>query len=273
MSRPVSNKKCVIKDFGGSSHPHNYCIAPLEEVAPTLDNCEPWGTDCISAHLGGALRYTMGLVLDGDKVISSECKEGDNIIGNKYVLETNTKCKLENGKIATRHRYIDNSPGVNIITGRKGRKGGGLIPSAFGAAMKAVPGKGFFDNTLFGDSIPECKEVKVECHIMNKENGRWKLESGPIEDKVAIATEELEDIAEGGNLVDDEGFDNIDGFKNLYEATHEYLDKNPTLKELFKNDSKNEENCFTKDDNLMNIYYLLLAMLLFFILFKMINKR
>ena len=37
--------------------------------------------------------------------------------------------------------------------------------------------------------------------------------------------------------------------------------------------TNNEENCFTKDDNLINIYYLLLAMLLFFILFKMINKQ
>ena len=270
MDNPVSNKECVIKDFGGSSHPHNYCIAPLEEVAPRLDNCEPWGTECIAAHAGGALKYTMGLVLDGGKVISSDCKEGDNIIGNKYVLETNTKCKLDDGRIVTRHRYIDNSPGVNIITGRKDRKGGGLIPSAFGAAMKAVPGKGFFDNT-FGDSIPKCQQVRVKCHIIKKKNGRWTKYSGPIQDRVNIANNELENIAQGGNIV--EGFDNIDGFKNLYEATHEYLDKNPTLKELFKNDSKNEENCFTKDDNLMNMYYLLLAMLLFFILFKMINKR
>jgi hypothetical protein len=270
MSNSIPNSKCVIKDFGGKSHPHNYCIAPLDEIAPRIDDCDPWGTECIANYTGATLRYTTGLVLDGDKVISSECKEGDNVIGNKYVLETNTKCKLDDGRIVTRHRYIDNSPGVNIITGRKDKKGSGLIPSAFSSAMKAVPGKGFFDNT-FGDSIPPCQQVRVKCHIMHKKNGRWKLDSGDIKDKVNIANNELENIAQGGNLV--EGFDNIDGFKNLYEATHEYLDRNPNLKELFKNNTINEENCFTSDKNLMNIYYLLLTMLMFFILFKIVNKR
>ena len=63
--------------------------------------------------------------------------------------------------------------------------------------MKAVPGKGFFDNT-FGDSIQKFQQVRVKCHIIKKKNGRWTKYSGPIQDRVNIAIDKK--IPVGGGL-------------------------------------------------------------------------
>jgi hypothetical protein len=260
------NKKCVFDIEDAKSHPYNYCIAPPDEIAgnvpDNINNCNRWGTDCIKSYGGAMLKYIgNGFLLKSKNILSSDCFK---MYGNKYVVKTNNYCTY-NGKKVPRYRYINNTRYKEPITEKEtsrieNTKVGGLISNIIGSGIpKLLPGNLFFSNTFDKQGTDlECKKVNMKCHFINRKNinNNTSGNSGCV----YIPKHELDLINKYEYTDCDESDDNdsIQPFSNLEQA-----------KKLFNS----QNNQLNYDENINNIYYLVLSLLIIYLLFKLLNKK
>lgn len=249
MSYELDASDCVIDSFFGNTHPYNFCISPASNIfIPTeqrSDNeCNPWGVDCIADNTNGFFKYIGSLFADPSNILDPACTNNypgdtpENILGNKYVIKTSTKCQTVNGEIVDRHIYINNTNNNEIFGIPMLPEDSGILPASLSKATR-INGAGFF-YSLFEDSVPDCSEVTVKCHLLDKYKNKYSGESNPIH----IATSEIDSIRNSGNLVQ--------GFSNL----------------------NNNSNNILNNNNIINdAYYLLIGIIILYIIFKMIHKK
>tara|TARA_B110001452_G_scaffold28929_1_gene22757 strand:- start:6965 stop:7744 length:780 start_codon:yes stop_codon:yes gene_type:complete len=259
----MPEQKCTVKGFGGSPHPYSWCIKPVEEMVDQSIEPEAWGLRLTAKYVGGLFNYADTLICDPKKGIAANC---DGILGNKYVLETDNKCK--DG--STLYKYVDNvSDGGNILTGGRPSICNGLIPSALGSATK-INALGIL-NSFIADPKPECMKVNLKCHLVNKKN-LARSYTGPS-GAVSLSKEDVKNLGAcdfvnnthpiyGGVCPTRQGFDNLN--KNPVDLN------NLNLKDLGLTDLD-----INKEDNdiLINLYYLSISLALLFILYKFMYKK
>lgn len=244
MPKSYDQNDCIANNFGGIGHNYNYCIAPIEENIKVHESCDSWGTDCIAKNMGGLFKYSASLVYNPRQGLSSHCKKE---LGNKYLQKTGTKCKdVNTGELVDRYVYINNMDTTNVITGRSSNSGnsGGILPAAVSSVTRIDP-VGLL-SAITEDAKPDCKKVKVQCHVLNENNYLYDDESPYVH----IALDELTDIVKTSNLVEQ--------FSNLNNSNNDLIQNI----NLFKNNKNFEE-----------FYYILLTSIILYLIYKLIHKK
>lgn len=246
---------CTIDEFFGSGHPYNYCISPADDVldkSGSRSGCDIFGANCIEKNMAGFGKYMGALFTDPKEIIDNKCKKK---IGNKYVLKTGTKCiDAITSEQVDRYTYINNMDnneifGIEMLGNNP--DGVGILPSSLSKATR-INGGGLF-SAIISATEPECKKVKLKCHILNKYK---KLYDGSS-NYVHIAVDEIENISD-----------------NIEDIISKTSDENYAIayNEGFSN-INNFNNFNTNKDILNDTYYFLLALILLYIIFKMIHKK
>ena len=168
--------KCIVNNSFGIQHPYAYCVKPSDEMVPPLEG-GGFSMKNTGNVVKGIVNYIDYLTLDANAASASECNNSNGgVIGNRYLLKTNIKCKAidtQGNPIAGDnylHKYIDNvTIGGNWLTvGRILKDVTGIIPSTFGSATRI--GDNVFDvmSAFSGDTQPYCMAVSLDCHVIDK---------------------------------------------------------------------------------------------------------
>jgi hypothetical protein len=200
----VNPNVCVSDKLLGIPHPYSYCVKHSEEMVPTNFTKGGLTLKNTSKVLSGLFDYVEYLTIDADVGTKNICKtnKGKGIIGNKYVLKTNIKCRAINQDGTTisgehyLHKYIDNSTSLGgLITGGTPQNDvNGLIPATFASAGKIGGNVLDIVNAFSGDTNPYCMKVKMQCHVINSKNSALNYRG--ISPDVYLSLDDIEDIDE-----------------------------------------------------------------------------
>lgn len=262
----MAANKCVVTNIGGISHPYNYCIAPLNEVADlegAKRNSKSTNLAGVTETASALFNYTSGLIIDASNITRSNCR---GVLGNKYIIKTGIKCR---DGINYVHKYVDNTPGRNIITGDESSSIG-ILPAALGSAT-SIHGGGLM-RSIVGESTPNCVPAKFKCHIIDNINS----------DNTYIGDSNTVHISESdyNKLKNSNNF--VEPFENMYESLNKYLDEKEELNDSqlidnleYLNMDKNIINSEQHEDKdiLIDIYYILLTLFFVFISYKLLLKK
>uniref|UniRef100_A0A6C0KNT6 Uncharacterized protein n=1 Tax=viral metagenome TaxID=1070528 RepID=A0A6C0KNT6_9ZZZZ len=284
---------CISDKPLGIQHPYSYCVKPSEEMVP--GSIQPDGNNMNNTRnvLTGIFSYIDYLTLNATPGTADVCKDagGKGIIGNKYFLRTNIKCRAIDEAGATisgdhyLHKYIDNASTIGglLTGGRPQNDVNGLIPSTFASAGK-IGGNVMDIMTAFsGDTNPYCMKVKMKCHVINSENEATNYKG--FSPDAYLSLDDIRDIKDESlfeprkPIIPDipetttEEFTtntpdaNINNIINniIYQNT----DKIQSVTELEK--AINQINF--QDEFLIKTYYVGFSILLIIIIFKLINKK
>jgi len=195
---------CVSDKLLGIQHPYSYCVKPSEEMVPTNFTKGGLSMKNTGKVLSGLFDYVEYLTIDADVGTKNICKtkKGKGIIGNKYVLKTNIKCRAINEDGTTisgehyLHKYIDNSTSLGgLITGGTPQNDvNGLIPATFASAGKIGGNVLDIVNAFSGDTNPYCMKVNMQCHVINSKNSALNYKG--ISPDVYLSLDEIENIDE-----------------------------------------------------------------------------
>ena len=247
---------CTVDEFFGSGHPYNYCISTADDVldkSGSRSGCHWLGVNCIEKNMAGFGKYIGALFANPSQILDASCGEQ---LGNKYVLKTGTKCfdpLIQ--KQVDRYTYINNMDnneifGIEMLGDNP--EGVGILPSSLSKATR-INGGGLF-SAIISETEPECKKVKLKCHILNKYKELYDGSSNYVH----IAVDEIEKISDEDikDFINDKNHDN-------------YLDAY-SHGEGFSNINNNFN---TNKDILNDTYYFLLALILLYVIFKIIHKK
>jgi hypothetical protein len=285
---------CISDKPLGIQHPYSYCVKPSEEMVP--GSIQPDGNNMNNTRkvLTGIFSYIDYLTLNATPGTADVCKDnsGNGIIGNKYFLKTNIKCRAIDEAGATisgdhyLHKYIDNASTIGglLTGGRPQNDVNGLIPSTFASAGK-IGGNVMDIMTAFsGDTNPYCMKVNMKCHVISSENSATNYRGfSPdaylsLDDIREIKDESLfeprkpiiPDIPEETTTEEfttntpDANINNI-----INNIIYQNTDKIQSVTELEK--AINQINF--QDEFLIKTYYVGFSILLIIIIFKLINKK
>lgn len=267
-----SRELCVTHDFGGISHPYSKCIKKVNEMVDQnkIQGSGSLNMNAMTEYAGAFINYATSLINNPENIIKQDCS---GILGNKYVFKSKVKCADGVNNV---HKYIDNVSNYNVFTSQY-ESNMGILPSALGSATR-INATGLL-YSLTGDTNPECVSVKLPCHLIKSDmSQQYSGESNPVH----ISKDDYDKLtADGVDVTRVEQSDTA-GFTNLSESINNYLYNNNDLiynNKIYtsnshnnSNNSENSENNNT-DDTLNNIYYLAIAILLSFVLYKLIHKK
>ena len=284
----MSSAKCIIDDFGGSTHPYRYCVKPLDEMIDYDKIKRESGAFNMVGITEGASaigNYASALIADPTNAISQEC---DGILGNKYMLKSAMKCKNMDENV---HSYINNVVEYNFITDRSSDDDGplGVIPATIGSAL-SINGAPLI-RALYEDPQQNCIKVTLPCHLVVKKKKGDTAPSpdsffGDVDD-VPITISEYDRLIGTGDIrptTEQKAFredlrksaeDESEPYTNLHESIYGYLNDNPLL--LNSNGENTDENKKEDedevDDVISNLYYLTLSIFLLYLIFKLTTKK
>jgi len=168
---------CVSNKLIGIQHPYSYCVTPTSEMVPAdVTNGDGWSMENTGKVVRGLFNYVKYLTVDANIGTATECTKaysGPGIIGNRYVLKTNIKCrKLTATGLSGEeylHKYIDNTSTIGglITGGRPMPDANGLIPSVFASAGKISGNVLDVISAFSADTKPYCIPVKLKCHVID----------------------------------------------------------------------------------------------------------
>jgi hypothetical protein len=278
----MGNEKCIVDNFGGSKHPYGYCIKPLEQMIDYGKIARESGpSNMVGIEEGAAaiVNYATALISDPRNALAEECKA---MLGNKYVLKSQMKCKNMNENV---HSYINNVVENNVLTGRKDNTIG-IIPATVGSAL-SINGAPLI-RAMYEDPNQDCIKVSLPCHMIFSKNPENNY-TGPV-NNVPISVSDYDRLINTNDInptAEQKAFrenitqaaqDNTEPYSNLHETIYGYLNENPQLldKNIDANDRKDNqitEEKVDNDDVLSNLYYLMLSIFLLYLIFKLISKK
>lgn len=288
MSGSRPHPKCVFnanRNFGGKLHNYPWCINPLNEMEGTNQDPSTHGLELTASYVGAMFSYAGHMLCEGkgSKALSRNC---GGILGNKYVLELDQKCKIVDqdgnitGEETNLHKYIDNvTVNGGILTGGRPLDDcDGVIPSALSSAGKISP-VGIL-NAFTGPTKPYCKKVRMHCHLIDTQEGG-----------IQGTNCKGETYADGCSNYRGSGdiYLSIDDLKSLRSQNardyfnrvlpNDYVNEatEPTGNDNFQNLNNNNYysklDSLFKEDELSKFYIASISILFLIILFRIINKR
>jgi hypothetical protein len=295
MANQPNPNICISDKPLGIQHPYSYCVKPSAEMVPTNFTQGGLSMKNTGAVLSGLFNYIDYLTLDATPGTADVCKDdfSRGIIGNKYFLKTNIKCRAIDEAGATisgdhyLHKYIDNASTIGglITGGRPQNDVNGLIPSTFASAGK-IGGNVMDIMTAFsGDTNPYCMKVNMRCHVINSENEATNYKG--FSPDAYLSLDDIRELKDETLFKDNikpripdipeetttEEFTTITPDANINNIIdniiHQNTDKIQSITELEK--AINQINF--QDEFLTKTYYVGFSILLIIIIFKLINKK
>jgi hypothetical protein len=290
----ASSNICISDKPLGIQHPYSYCVKPSEEMVPTDFTQGGLSMNNTGKVFSGIFSYIDYLTLDATPGTADVCKDNvsKGIIGNKYFLKTNIKCRAIDATGATisgdhyLHKYIDNASTIGglLTGGRPQNDVNGLIPSTFASAGK-IGGNVMDIMTAFsGDTNPYCMKVNMQCHIISSENSATNYKG--FSPDAYLSLDDIREIKDETLFKDNikpripdipetttEEFTTITPDANINNIINNIIyqnsDKIQSVTELEK--AINQINF--QDEFLIKTYYVGFSILLIIIIFKLINKK
>jgi hypothetical protein len=279
-------EKCVTSSGFGISHPYSHCVKPSGDMVGTQVTSDKFTMKNTGAVLGGIMNYVEYITINADKGTTEGCKDPvtkKGVIGNKYVLKTNIKCRpvvttaagtTVSGE-AFLHKYIDNTTtlGGFLTGGAPQDDANGLLPATFASAGKI--GDNVIDviKAFSADSNPYCYPVKLKCHIVDKSdsNNSYFGSSPDVHLSLVDIKRIHESSFEGGRkppvpvapVTSRTGFTNL--FENIITQNEDKL-QNVSAIETVTNTINFE------DELIVKLYYVGFSIFLIILIFKLINK-
>ena len=247
-SRSSNAEDCRITSDFGEKHPYNFCIRPAEEVLGKNKKCDDFGINCIKDNTFGLGKYIKGLFVNSKDILDSNCGQK---LGNKYVMKTGSQCiDVSYQNKVDRYTYVNNTDNNKFfgMSTPLSSDNAGILPASLSKATR-INGGGFFFS-LINDTFPECKEVKLRCHILNK-NRKLYQGNSPC---VHIPIDEL-DYIDPDDIIDPTNDPCVEPMTNM------------------SNNINMSNNNISNNNILNDSYYILLSLLLLFIIYKMLNKK
>ena len=277
---------CVVNNFGGFSHPYAYCVKPSSKMVNSGDLKSNLGMKNTGKVLKGIFNYVNYLTINANSATASECLyEGKGVIGNKYVLKSNSKCKVvnSNGDILGEqnlHKYINNqNDGGGFMTGGQPLPDvNGMIPSTFSSAAKI--GGNIFDllTSFSGNTKPYCMKANMKCHVID--NVKYKKYDGNSPD-VYLSIDDINKLNNtdfSGNTkpnipttISGENFSNL--INNIDTINKNIIDQNIDKIQNFSEFDKMLNTINFNDELLVKTYYIGFSLLLLIIMFKLLYKK
>jgi hypothetical protein len=295
VATTANSNICISDKPLGIQHPYSYCVKPSEEMVP--GSIQPDGNNMNNTGkvLTGIFSYIDYLTLDATPGTADVCKDVSSrgIIGNKYFLKTNIKCRAIDATGATisgdhyLHKYIDNASTIGglLTGGRPQNDVNGLIPSTFASAGK-IGGNVMDIMTAFsGDTNPYCMKVNMRCHVISSENQATNYRG--FSPDAYLSLDDIREIKDETLFKDNikptipdipeetttEEFTTITPDANINNIINNIIyqntDKIQSVTELEK--AINQINF--QDEFLIKTYYVGFSILLIIIIFKLINKK
>ena len=300
---------CIATKPLGIQHPYSYCVKPSEEMVSSDFTKGGLSMKNTGQVLSGLLSYVEYLTIDGTKGTKDICKDdfSEGVIGNKYFLKTNIKCRAIDEAGATisgehyLHKYIDNSTTIGglLTGGTPVNDVNGLIPATFASAGKIGGNVLDIVNAFSGDTNPYCMKVNMRCHVISSENSATNYKGfspdaylslddirelkdetlflnnrKPIIPNIPIQVEApvepTQPLAGGTRTETTTETTGGQGFTNIIDnIIYQNSDKIQSVTE-FEN-AINQINF--QDEFLIKTYYVGFSILLIIIIFKLINKK
>lgn len=306
---------CVSKKPLGIQHPYSYCVKPSSEMVDTEFTKGGLSMKNTGKVLGGLFNYVDYLTVNADAGTANVCKDdfSKGVIGNKYVLQTNIKCRPVDERGATisgeqyLHKYIDNTTTIGglITGGRPMPDVNGLVPATFASAGKIGGNVMDIISSFSGDTNPYCMKVKMRCHVIDSKNPIKNYKK--FSPDVYLSLDDIEDI-------DVSNFESKPNIPNIPEEVEAPIEPTPPFGEgtgttptaptaptapapttptragftniidniIYQNSDKIQsstefESVINKinfqDEFLVKIYYVGFSILLIILIFKLLNKR
>lgn len=248
-----NSSPCVLSTNENLEHRHQFCVKPAKEM---LANCTPerFGWKCTADAVGGAITYLSALISDRKSVCSSKCSP-EACMGQQIAREYG-KCEDSGGVEQTLYKYKDYTrTDSNFLTGRADVNGSlGIIPNTANEMGRVITNDSILK--ALTDEMPiKCKPAKLQClkidvdgdnnvTIFGGKDNRDSQNTGTIH----IEENELEELKEKGYVIS-EGMSNI-------------------------NDKKiNDINYNMFNDNIQDVYLIMISLLLIYITCKLIYKK
>ena len=198
-----SSNICVSTKPLGIQHPYSYCVKPSSEMVSKEVTSGGLTMKNTGRVLGGLFNYVDYLTVNADSATAEECLDtrGSALIGNRYVLKTNIKCRRINENTGATisgdyylHKYIDNATtlGGLITGGRPLSDVTGLIPSTFASAGKIGGNVMDIVSSFSGDTNPYCMKVNLQCHVIDSK--RTANNYRGFSPDVYLSLDDIEDI-------------------------------------------------------------------------------
>lgn len=244
--------KCVLSTDEYLEHRHQFCIKPTLEMVPEC-NPERFGFECTAATINGAISYLGALVSNRLSVCSSKCGPGA-CMGQKIARESGT-CVDSNGVEQTLYNYKDyTTADKNFLTGRADLSGNlGILPYAANEMGRVITNDSI-SKALTGKMPIKCKPAKLECLKIDVDAGDNVTIFGGKENRnnqntgtIHIEENQLEKLRERGYVI--EGMSNIN------------------------DNNENDINYYMFNDNIQDVYLIMLSLLVIYIAYKLIYKK
>lgn len=246
-------KPCVLSTNEALEHRHQFCIKPTKEM---LANCTPerFGWKCTADAVGGAITYLSALISNRTSVCSADCKAKGACVGQQIARESG-KCEDPYGAEQTLYNYKDYTrTDVNFLTGRADEDGTlGIIPHAANEMGRVITNDSI-SKALTGEMPIKCKPAKLQClkidvdgdknvTVFGGKNNKSSQNTGTIH----IEENQLEKLRERGYV--------IEGMLNIND-----IEKNDINYDMF-------------NDNIQDIYLIMISLLVIYITYKLIYKK
>lgn len=277
-------EKCVVKKPFGVSHPYSYCVRPTKSMVGTEFTDNGYNMENTTMVLRGLMNYVDYITVKANNGTRDECRAnmdntGQGIIGNRYVLKTNVKCRVidSTGTISGEnyvHKYIDNTTtlGEFLARGEPQEDANGLLPSTFASAGKIGDNVVDVISAFSTDSKPYCMKTNLKCHIIDSQD-KSNNYKGPSTD-VYLTTKDIKKIDASSFSDSKPAIPPIAssrlGFTNLIDnIISENNDKIQGLSEF--------ENVLAtinfQDELLVKTYYIGFSIFLIILIFKLIHRK
>jgi len=283
----MGGEQCVVTTKFGIRHPYSYCVKPTKSMVDTQFTDNEYTMENTKMVLGGLWNYVDYITIKANKGTRDECRAipaegqevGQGIIGNKYVLKTNIKCRIVDvaGTVSGEnflHKYIDNTTtlGEALAGGEPQDDANGLLPSTFASAGKIGGNVVDVISAFSRESKPYCMKANLNCHIIDSKE-KENTYKGPSSD-VYLSVKDIKDIDSssfsGSKPVIPPIAKGRLGFTNLIDnIISENNDKIQGLSEF-----ENVLNTINfQDELLVKTYYIGFSIFLIILIFKLINKK
>ena len=272
---------CVSTKPLGIQHPYSYCVKPSNKMVSNEVTSGGLTMQNTGRVLGGLFNYVDYLTINANSATADECLDinGNGLIGNRYVLKTNIKCRRINENTGATisgdyylHKYIDNATtlGGLITGGRPQPDVTGLIPSTFASAGKIGGNVMDIVSSFSGDTKPYCMKVNLQCHVIDSKKSANDYRG--FSPGVYLSLDDIEDIHEslfiGGSKPNipavQEEFTNF--IENIIYLNSDKIQNSRDFETVI-----NQINF--QDEFLVKTYYVGFSILIIILIFKLINKK
>lgn len=288
----TDSNKCVSSSSQGFGiqHPYSYCVKPSEEMVPPTVTSGGLSMKNTETVLKGLMNYVDYLTFDATPGTAIDCLDykSAGLIGNRYVLKTDIKCRIVDPVTGTisgeayLHKYMDNAETIGgILTGGRPQNDvNGLIPSSFASAGKVAGSVGNIMTSFTGDTKPLCMAVSLKCHVIDSKNDANSYRgASPF---VHLALDDIRNIHK--SLYHDDKQPDIpaticyESFTNLNIFSTNNINENIIYQNMDKiqgsSDFESALNVVNfQDEFLVKSYYIGFSIFLIIIIFKLLNKK